>query len=324
MFRVVYVYTGDKIDKYYYMLQISIKSLLVHSPSIGVTIVTNKQTEQFIMQFGNETFRRDTVSFISVDLPQGVGSVEASRYLKTNLRALLSGDFLFIDCDTVICENISNAIFPGSVCMVLDNHARISELGKSGEILRERAQNRGLDISTCELYFNSGVMMVKDDKKAHEFFDLWHAEWKRTKKEGMYQDQFALNFVNSRTNTITEIEGKWNCQVISNPYSLKHLATAKIVHYYNTQEDGIYLLNDRDILMKGCDSEEVKQIIENPRVAFKPTYTFAAHSETMSLLSSYHYKMLEKTSCRFKRCFFITEKILATISKRFHRKSDTK
>ena len=324
MFRVVYVYTGEKIDKYYYMLQISIKSLLVYSPSVNIVIVTNKQTEQFIRSFGDDIFREDKVSFVLVDLSQEIGPVEASRYIKTNLRALLKGDFLFIDCDTVICEDISNAIFPGSVCMVLDNHARVSEIGKSGEILRERAQNRGLDISKCEFYYNSGVMMVKDDEIAHEFFNRWHSEWKRTKKEGMYQDQFSLNSVNSSINLITEIEGKWNCQVISNPYSLKYLATAKVVHYYNTQEDGIYLLNDKNILLKGCYSDEVKQIIENPRVAFKATYIFAAHSQTLRLLSSYQFKMLEKISCRFKRFFSFTEKILAIISKRFHRKANTK
>lgn len=316
--KVVYVYTGDKIDKYYFMIQISISSLMKHMPDSDIVIVTDFKTKRFIEETQDDILTHKDVSFVAVDLPHDMGATEASRFLKTSLRSILSGDFIFIDCDTVICEDLSSIQINKSIAMVLDNHALLSKQGDAASILKERARNRGIDIIKCEKYYNSGVMFVKDDAVAHNFFNMWHNEWKRTKKDNMYQDQFSLNAVNLKLDVIEELNGCWNCQVLSHPFVIQYIANAKIIHYFNAQNDGYYLLNDANVLKQGYNSTVVQDIVNNPRVAFKETNMYSVDSNTARLLSSRSFRLLELFSKKAKPMFNLCESVLRFVFKLLH------
>ena len=65
---------------------------------------------------------------IVVNVPDGMNKMHRSRYLKTTLRQHISGDFLFVDADTVITCDLSEIDeVDMEIAAVLDRHSPVSE-----------------------------------------------------------------------------------------------------------------------------------------------------------------------------------------------------
>ena len=171
MIKLVYVVVGAEKTEYLNMLRISLASARRHMPAITIEIVTDEETGRALSK--GEIPEKYRAEIIAVPIEGDYNTVERSRVLKTNLRELVSGDFLYLDTDTIICEDISELEMPGSVCLVADAHCLLSEQEEGGEPVRRMARRRGLDLDGCVHYYNGGVMAVRDDPAAHAFFQKW-------------------------------------------------------------------------------------------------------------------------------------------------------
>lgn len=292
MVKLVYVHVGETKSKYYKMLQISLASVRYHMPNIEVNLVVDDITEEDLIINKAQVLNDENLKLISVKIPNTYSPVEKSRYIKTSLRSYISGDFIFLDTDTVMCCDFSNYKVTDSVSMVRDCH-RIFGDDLWSENLIKNAKIRGLDISNVDKYYNSGVMVVKDDEKASELYRNWHECWEQTRKPGFHQDQYALAAVNEKVNAIVEIDKKWNFQIGVSNALITDIHNANIIHYFATKSNNsIYKLNNSDTLNQPIDSEIIKNIIENPKTSFNPFCAYLEGSTRHNVIKSPVFKLL--------------------------------
>ncbi|GHV58317.1 hypothetical protein FACS1894182_10030 [Bacteroidia bacterium] len=201
-----------------------------------------------------------------------------SRFLKTTMRKHISGDFLYIDCDTIICEDLSEIetlnILLGAV---LDCHVQAKQ---NRSFLWHQGQDNRLSfcsIGKLNKFFNGGLIYCKDSEISHQFFDKWNELWLYSVSCGINMDQPAFNQTNYLFNDIIyELSGSWNCQ-IHTAGGLPYLHNAKILHYLTTYDytDFPFLLSRSEIFEKikphGKIPSEIKELLQEPRAQFDKT-----------------------------------------------------
>lgn len=300
--KIVYCLVSDASDYYYEQLLISLCSLRKHNPEAIVEVVCDEGTYATLK--GNRSTINDfNVRVIPILTPQEWGKIERSRYLKTNLRKLTQGDYLFIDTDTVICsslEFIDN--FTSDIAAVYDSHVE-HPLPKSTQCkyrterwIWNEARNLGVGIIGL-WHFNSGVMYVKDTTKAHQLYEKWFDHYQEQLKYGVIIDQLPLLLSNwEMNNIIFPLEWKMNCQVSLG--GIRHnVHSANIIHYFPKHK--ITLLSSPWILDPIKESGKINvsiryNIIDNPYTFFNEDSTIAVGAaasilNTPSLLIAYKY-----------------------------------
>ena len=225
------------------------------------------------------------------------------------MRRHLNGDFLFIDCDTIICDDFSNFDCDKLIAMVLDRNCKLSDKRDNGETIKKAAFCCGFDLSNYDNYFNSGVIWVKDSNETRQFFEEWHKNWKETLKIGMCVDQLSLNHVicNIKKDIVGELDGEWNCQVSLNPAGIRYIANAHIIHYFNTNSKSPYLLCNETLIRNYDNNPIIMDIIARPRTAFKASYFVTCGEDEDILLNSKQGKLLRMIYERHKGLFDINE-----------------
>lgn len=206
--QIVYVVVSGTESIYAEQAWASAWSLRQHTPNAHITLCCDEDTVKFIRQALPQMLNViDELKSVAID--GSYTAMQRSRWLKTNLRRLIEGDFLFIDTDTLVTADLSGIDdMSCSIGAVADLHKPLSEGG-----------------------FNSGVLYVKDDAAAHHLFELWHTQWKENATHGINFDQPALWAVCDALGEgcITELGGEWNVQIELN---INYLSSAKIVHFF--------------------------------------------------------------------------------------------
>ena len=313
MIKLVYVMTGVEKPEYLNMLRISVASAKMRSPDVPVEIVTDNATGEYLLS--NRVFDSENVSVVCADTPENYSIVEKSRYLKTNLRQIVRGDFLFIDSDTIVCADLSGVCPEASVSLVLDEHVPLSEQEDGGAMIRAKAARVGISLDGCTRYFNSGVILSKDDDTARQFFRRWYEKWENTRKPGMHQDQFSLNAVNAEMDVIEELDGTWNCQLTAGDAAFANLRNVKILHYLSIQPHGIYRLNDISLMRRALTDEEIGMIAAYPEKQFKPFHFYADDSPEYQVLNGAQYRLAYRWYTSRPKLYNTIEKLLSKLRK---------
>lgn len=271
--QIVYVLTSGEDDLYFEQFYVSALSARKHNMAAKIILLTDKDTEA-ALQNG---YRREAAavadSVAAVDLHNVADRMMRSRWLKTSMRSLIDGDFLFIDCDTVVCGALDGvAEGEGDLRAVPDGHTKSSADKRFFHSITQKASFVGFHAGYEDMYFNSGGMFARDTPKCREFFALWHALWQETCKRGIKTDQPSFNEANYRMNGfIKEMSGIYNCQNVT---GIRYLPTAKVLHYFssginaNDTKRPFYALADWALLkeIKECGgvTGKVQKIIDNP------------------------------------------------------------
>lgn len=313
MIKLVYVLTGTEKSEYLNMLRISVASAVLQMPTVPIEIVTDRSTGEYLL--ANNVFDNENVFVHCADTPESYSIVEKSRFLKTNLRRLVKGDFLFIDSDTIVCADFSDITPEASLNFVLDEHVPLDLQENGGSMVRSKAAKVGISLDGCTRYFNSGVILAKDDETAHEFFRRWYEKWESSRIPGMHQDQFSLNSVNMEMNCINELDGTWNCQVNANDIAFSFLRKVKILHYLSILPDGIYRLNDIKLLRNELTDDEIKEIVTYPEKQFKPFHSYSDDSTEYKVMQSAQYHLAYRLFTRHKKLYNAIEKTLSKFRK---------
>lgn len=235
--KIVYVVISSNKDNYFEQVWASAWSLKHYNPDAHVTILTDEATKNTIYADDRKESLNYIDEIITVQFDGAYSNMEKSRWIKTNMRNLVTGDFLFIDADTIITGDLSNVDrFNCSIGAVLDSHCHAIEVCDSvpfQDMYVDRLKKvydltyEGQDV------FNSGVIFVRDDEKAHQFFDTWHRNWLTSRSKGFRVDQLSLLKTNIELGLpIVEIPGEYNCQI---PFSIQYLTRALIVHTFAHQ-----------------------------------------------------------------------------------------
>jgi hypothetical protein len=261
-----------------------------------------------------------------VSLPPSMSKKERSRWLKTSMRQHIDGDFLYIDCDTIIAENLQSIEeLDVDLGAVLDIHMPLKERFKNIEYKKRHIErdNRLGFVSAEDKYFNSGVILCRDTSLNHKFFSEWHRLWHSSAQKGVLEDQPSFSQANlSFNNIIKEIDGVWNCQLVRR--GIVHLASAKIIHYFNVSADisKAYIFANayvyEEIKKTGIVSKNITGLLKNPRAAFTIGSRLISNKKILALLNSLLFLSLKtlfnkpiNNSLLFVSFLKINDKIIA-------------
>lgn len=269
MYTICYVVVDDGKLKYYNELLISLASLRRHEPEVPVIVLTDEMTATSIGKQDHDDLGNLKAGLRVIQIPGSYSLKEKSRFIKTSMREYVSGDFLYIDTDTVIAEPL-DLCFNGELALVLDYNIDMKQRQDIGDLqnLVKMNERCGYTLDVEWPYYNSGCIWAKDTAMVHEFFHRWHEEWKHSRESGFIFDQPSLNYVNREMNgLIQELDGVYNVQIANRIIPINLIYKAKIIHYFNGIR-GMYLLQKPEIKALGYQSEIVQKIISCPKEAF--------------------------------------------------------
>lgn len=300
--KFIYVLTSSDSDYYLEQLAISIHSLRIYHPNAYIGVLVDKNTKRSL-NGKRLNLLVQASEIIVVDTPTDFSQMQCSRFIKTSIRNLIDGDFLFIDTDTVICGNLLELEnYPEHIYAVPDLHVRISRHTHSYAIAA-RANVVKWDISNDPFYFNSGIVYVKDNTRTREFYTIWNSLWQESTKLGCSSDQPAFCKANEICGSIiTELPGIYNCQVIEN--GVKFLKEAKVIHYFASnmgkfKNSSPFKLKDNllyeSIKQTGEISPKISHIIANPKNAF---------ADKIQLITECDVDFFNSPICQYLRKFY--------------------
>jgi len=273
--KYIYVLSSDNSDYYLEQTLLSITSLRLFMPDAFITLLIDDITEANLI--GKRAHILGMITELkSVKIDEKFNKKARSRWLKTSMRQLIEGDFLYIDGDTIIAKDLSSIENINiDIGAVLDDHIYLSEYEKYRpsrmhevkKMFKLRKFNSGFDFN---IYFNGGVSFCKDNKIGHDFFNEWHRLWLHCFELGMLTDQQPLNQANYNLgNVIKELDGIWNCQLMHDG-ALKYFHDAKIIHYFATHvHEKFFLLANKEhteiIRKTGVIDQNTMEMLKNPK-----------------------------------------------------------
>jgi lipopolysaccharide biosynthesis glycosyltransferase len=234
-FKYLYVFVSGERDLYYEQLLVSATSLRYHNPEACIVLLIDDATAKTLSGF-RESIKAIIDSIVVIDFPAETSPVMRSRSLKTRMRNLINGDFLYIDCDTIIAGPLSIASLPISqIGAVLDMHTTLQN-SFHGKWVQDNLRQLHFSYPTDGKYFNSGVMLVRDTDTTRIFFARWNELWQQGVKQNRFQDQFSLCQTNHDfDNLITEISGIYNCQI--EMWGIRYFYESEILHFQATYKN---------------------------------------------------------------------------------------
>lgn len=310
--KLVYCLVSSPADYFWEQTYLSIYSARLHNKGIFISLVVDKSTAAGLV--GKRANLIGCVNeYIKVDTPDGYSPVCKSRYLKTNLRDLIKGDYLFIDSDTIICESLSDIDnVNDDIAMVADLNGVLSMSDVNTIQKYERA---GFGNGYGLPYFNSGVIFAKDSDIVHVFYKRWYENLKISFGNEVFYDQPALCATIVQLGLeIKELNGVWNCQFKMKGYPF--LNKAKIMHYYsnNGKKNGsAFLLTDlifHRIRVNGNVDDEIKNLVLNAK---RKMYAIMTLQEEQLL--AYNSSNLLYTYTNRPGLYKLAEKIIVLIEK---------
>lgn len=231
--KIVYVVASLYDDVYMEQAIGSAWSVRHHNPDCHIEMVCDQDTFA-TFKLGIRAQYKDLFDEIHVrEFQSELSMIERSRWMKTTLREIIDGDYLYIDTDTVVCADLSYIDdFDFEIGMVLDCNCKFGLWLTYEWLLPIMKERYNMDVSNETQYFNSGVAYVRDCQVTHDLYKRWNELWiDSLHKFNDKSDQKALMKANiDMGHIIEEISGNLNCQIIE---SIQYLHTAHIMHFFN-------------------------------------------------------------------------------------------
>ena len=231
--KLVYVLTCAPEATYIEQALISIWSARYHNPDAHIVLLVDDKTNELLVGKRAEVLEYITEKVVVPFEDINATMMYRSRWIKTSVRKLIEGDFLFIDCDTIVAQSlaeIDSCIH--DIAMVLDEHSPTYEYTEELKLYTQHFSLKlGYDALKENEYFNSGVMYAKDEEHVHKLWRLWHQYWIQGEKDGVGIDQPALGKANiACDHIIQQLPREWNTLIYMNPI---FISAGKILHFWN-------------------------------------------------------------------------------------------
>lgn len=320
---VVYVIVSSETDYFLEELYLSTYSLKRYNDCQCVVLMDDKTYKTL------DTKRKGMLEYVDdiqvVDFQQNISPKERSRILKTSFRNRLEGWLLFLDTDTIVCKSLD--ILENNekeLSMVLEGNDFLSNF-YSVNGLEKTLKKYDLKMGINDLYFNSGVILVKDTEKTRYFFSQWEKLYKKFYDLGLTFDQATLNHLNYLLDGyISKLSNEFNCQ---GDLGLSCLSDAYIIHYLglntNIHEGQLFFsfskFADKQLYNKikktGKIDKNTKLMIETPNKQIKKGFFISNDTLLYTLLFSKQFKVLRYMISKKKALYTIIENILSVFLK---------
>ena len=309
--KYVYVLTSTPKDIYYEQFLLSAKSLNLIMPNAEIILLCDTLTKESLTGKRGE-YDKLVSKTITVEAPCDLIQIQKSRWVRTSMRRLIEGDFLFLDGDTIVTDNLSSIGNSGvkfGAC--LDKHSLLNKHTKSKNII-EKNKYLGFNSHTSNCHYNGGVLYCADIPEIHKLFERWHELWLFCNSKNIVRDQPSLNMaIHENLSLFTELDGTWNCQISFN--GLPFLSDSKIIHYFMSDlfmHSSPFSLASGEIFLKiretGFIPDEALELLKKPRAAFVPESRIIAGENTLFVVNSslFEFILLIRQKIPFLFCFF--------------------
>lgn len=326
--KYVFVLTSTPKDLYYEQAVMACYSLRQHTPEAQIIVlVDNKTKAGFTEENKRLALAKYASQIISIDFEDSVPNVDRSRLIKTSIPEYVDGSFLYIDCDTIICDDLSDIEKePFNTAGVLDGHVLLGDHIHQKYFL-QRDKKLGFNGTLASGYnINGGLILAKAEtpeqkEETKELFKQWNEIWKYSAYEKHDKhDQSALNEANYRTGLkMRLLDGKWNCQPSHG--GLAFIKDAKIIHYYSSEFSGknyipYYKLADKELQQRIKDAgdipDDIKQMIDEPKFQFNSVHLIN-DSRIVSIMQSPLTFTLADIKAHLPFLFNIMENLCASL-----------
>jgi hypothetical protein len=296
--KFVYVLTSSEEDYYYEQFFLSLTSMHLYNPDAEIIVLIDIKTKKGLIDKRSK-FEKNVSEIKIITVPAGFTQKEASRWIKTSIRNYIDGDFLFIDCDTIVTSYLDlSSMEHIKIGAVLDTHVSLSSHHLKNMFIKQKETSGFTHQFDFINYFNSGIIYCKDTPDTYNFFNLWHKLWSESNRHGIPVDQPSFNQANCETlNIISELPGEWNCQISHN--GLNFLYNAKIIHYYATSLTNLahpYKLASAEVLSSiketGEIHQEITKLLHNPLAAFEENTRIVSEKYILDVFDSPMFKLL--------------------------------
>lgn len=268
--KLVYVLTCAPEATYIEQALISIWSARYHNPDAHIVLLVDDKTNELLEGKRAEVLEYVTEKLVIPFEDANATMMYRSRWIKTSVRKLVKGDFLFIDCDTIItCELSHVEAVDAEIAMARDENINIEEEDYSSALaMINNCKAVGLDITKEKYYFNSGVMYVKDTPLTHQLYNRWHELWQDGVNKGINLDQPTFAKANVDIgHPVVLLEDRWNTIVQS---QIEDVYSAYILHFWHS----VSFLFDKHVmkhLRENGLSDVIKYYILHPTETFLPS-----------------------------------------------------
>lgn len=270
--KIVYVVVSSEHDIYLEQAYISMYSLKRHMPEAHIVMLTDIATAESLTGIRKEETKFIDEMIVAADLDSNkLNAQQRSRQLKTSVRSRVEGDFLFIDCDTIITRSLNDieeTAYDIAACR--DTHSSLADNPYRGMTLMQ-GYALGYPIEEETVYYNSGVIYVKDTPNAHAFYQQWNKNLNEGYQHNIFMDQPSFAKTNKEMeHVVGMLDDVWNCEL---KHGIRYLKDAYIVHYLCTnpssyQNHQLFVLNEKSELMKikeeGKIPENILKTIDDP------------------------------------------------------------
>lgn len=233
--KLVYVLTCAPEGNYIEQALMSVWSARHWNPDAHIVLVTDNLTDQLFVDKRAEILDYISEKIVVPFEDDSLSMMYRSRWIKTSVRQLIQGDFLFIDCDTIICKSLGE---------VDDFNCEIGAVGDSNVSFQEDAfksvtcgivSKLSINITDESYYYSSGVIYVKDTIRTHSFYQHWHDNWKNGCFFNVFIDQPSLMKTNlGFGHMISTIDNKFNSILFTQSPELYNASIIHIAEHRNS------------------------------------------------------------------------------------------
>lgn len=228
--RICYVVTSGGHDVYSAMTRLSVASVRISSPDIRVSVICDTDTDLAIKSTG-DSLRHEVDEWL-VHSSMYQEPAARNRDLKTKLRLLIDGPFMFLDSDTLVRADMAAAFCGGGDLAAAANNSSDIYAEQIVPANQKIVHSMGWN-TRSDVYFNGGVLFYDDSPNARLFAEEWHTKWTESysKGHGVY-DQPALNAaIFAKSIECARLDTIFNTQIVNN---LMASPDAVVWHYYSS------------------------------------------------------------------------------------------
>lgn len=278
--KLVYVLTCAPEATYIEQALMAVWSARHWNPDAHIVLMVDDKTDALLTGKRGEILNYISEKIVVPFEDASLTPMYRSRWIKTQVRQMIEGDFLFVDSDTICQRSLADIDnFDCEVGAVLESHLPVKKFCDS---LYETAKNYcaqiDVDIDKEQNYYSSGVLYVKDTKQTHQLYQLWHQYWKEGNEIGLKIDQPSLAKANCvMGHIIRQIPDTYNCILFTQPPFLRAAHILHIAAYQNPS-----FLFTKNVLTyvreNGIGNEWLQKIILNPCSSMMPFSYNLKHS----------------------------------------------
>jgi hypothetical protein len=290
MLKFCYCIVDRSSVAYLDMAALSVAFLRQTQPLCRVEIVTDTVTRDFA-QARKHMLLGMCDEWIAVDCSNW-SVVQASRYLKVNLRQLVQGTYVFLDADVLPIAPWEPRLRPQtSLALATDVWSGGKVVTPPERLLVEFGE---LGWQVPPLYYNSGVMFMKDDDFTHKISQEWFERWKvYLEKIERAMDQPSLNSTFVVTPEFEQhferLPSRFNALITAVHDDLKNAA---FLHFLSDEDKTVHL----DMVARHSEgrlsSQEIEAFTRHPYPWKKPG-RISAHWHAREYSLALRYALLK-------------------------------